>query len=148
MPDLRRAGGYLASAAKAVALAPVALARFAGRQASGTYRNVRGFFGWLSIDNALPPAVASTLRWLGETVPKALGLGSSYEQTAAAGVLIIGAITATILTFGLTAAIVVAAVPFLLIGFVRFVPLANGYWKAGRSKIRDRDGVSKPKWDR
>lgn len=152
MPSLRKAsrrtGGLILSATRAVVSVPVTIARFLGSQALGTASNVRGFVGWLSIDRALPPAVASTLKWLGGILPKALGFGSSYEQTAASGVLIIGAISATILTFGLTAAAVAVMVPLFLIGLARFIPAANRTWVAGRRRIPSRDDVSRPKWER
>ncbi|WP_241434731.1 hypothetical protein [Natrialba asiatica] len=151
MSDLRkaprRAGQLLLSGARAFVMLPVSIGRAIASQTRGTWANVRGFVGWLSIDRALPPAVASTLKWLGGILPQAFGAGSSYEQTAASGVLILGAISATVLTFGLTAAIVVAMIPFLFIGMWRFVPVVNTFWKRGRRKITSRDG-SLPRWDR
>lgn len=145
----RSTGGYLASAARTIALSPLLVARFVAAQAAGTWRNVRGFLGWLTLDRAVPPVVADTLRWLGNTVPRALGLGdtTNYEQTAAASVLILGAVSATVLTFGLTAAVVVGMLPFLFIGLGRFVPAANGAFQSARGKIQSR-GSDGPRWER
>ncbi|AEH39535.1 hypothetical protein [Halopiger xanaduensis] len=150
MPSIRKqtrkAGSYLGSALGALVRIPAAAVRFTGTQARGTWRNVRGFLGWLSIDRALPPALASTIRWTGETVPTAIGIGdeSSYQQTAAASVLLIVAIASTALTFGLTLAAVALLIPFLLVGLWRFIPAFNTVWK---DKVQSRDGRV-PRWDR
>ena len=143
--SLRSAASTLSSGARAVALAPLMLVRFAGQQALGTYRNFRGFLGWLTIDNSLPPAIASTINWSLETVPKALGIrSSSYQQTAAAGVLIMVAVGSAVLTLGLTAAVVVALIPLLTIGVWRFIPAFNTVWK---DEVQSR-GKNLPRWDR
>jgi len=146
MPDLRSVGRSLASAGKTVALAPVTIARFTGRQAVGTYQNFRGFLGWLTLERSLPPALASTIRWVGETVPVAVGVDdeSSYQQISAAGVLLAVAISSTLLTLGLTLAAVVVLLPLFLIGLWRLVPAFNSAW---RNTIQSRDGRV-PRWDR
>ncbi|WP_226043410.1 hypothetical protein [Natrinema sp. DC36] len=143
--SLRSVGSTLYSGVRAVALAPLMVARFAGAQAAGTWRNFRGFVGWLSIDNSLPPAIASTINWSLETVPKALGIrSSSYQQTAAAGVLIMVAVGSAVLTLGLTAAVVVALAPLFVLGIWRFIPAFNTVWQ---DQVQSR-GKDLPRWDR
>jgi len=149
MPSLtksvRSLGGYLSAAAKGLVMLPLVIARFASTQAVGTWRNFRGFLGWLSIDRALPPAIASTITWTLETVPKALGIrSSSYQQTAAAAVLIMVAFASTLLTLGATLAVLVVLLLLFSIGAWRFVPAFNSVWK---NQVQSR-GKDLPRWDR
>ncbi|QCC57296.1 hypothetical protein DVR14_00545 (plasmid) [Natrinema thermotolerans] len=122
------------------------IARFTGRQAAGTWRNFRGFLGWLTLERSLPPALASTIRWVGETAPVAVGSDdeSAYQQISAAGVLLAVAISSTLLTLGLTLAAVVVLLPLFLIGLWRLVPAFNSVWQ---NTIQSRDGRV-PRWDR
>lgn len=143
--SLRSAGSGLVSVTKALLSIPVRIGQFAGRQAAGTWRNFRGFLGWLSIDRALPPAIASTINWTLETVPRALGIdSSSYQQTVAASLIIMVAAGSALLTAGLTLAVVVLTLPFLIIGAWRFIPAFNTAW---RDSVQSR-ADDLPRWDR
>jgi len=145
MKPVRDAGNGLLSVGKAVLTIPVRIGQFAGAQAAGTYRNFRGFLGWLSIDRALPPAIASTINWTLEIVPRALGIdSSSYQQTAAAALLIMVAAGSALLTAGLTLALIILLLPLLTIGVWRFIPAFNTAW---RDSVQSR-ADDLPRWDR
>lgn len=145
---IRRLGQLLGKAVRLVLLGPLLLARFVGKQARGTVSNLSGFARWLSPERTLPPALASTLRWFGEKVPEALGGSSRRKQVVASGALMVVAITTSVITGGLTIAAVAILLVFAIGGLLRFIPAVNDGWVATRSKIRSRDGMSRPKWDR
>jgi len=140
--------GYFWSAVLALLRLPLALARFTVDQLRGTLGNVRGFLGWLNFERTLPPAIASTLDWLGEKIPLAAGSDNPYRQVVASAALIVAAIATSVFTGGVTIAVVILLLPALFIGLWRFVPWVNDVWKAGRSRVRERDGVSAPRWER
>jgi len=153
MPYTRRfrnAGGWLMSAVRLLFLSPLVVGRFIVAQARGTWTNIVGFYRWFQFDYVLPPAIVSTLQWLFEKTPKMFGLRNtdSYWQVAASMVLILVAISSAILTWGLTIATVGVAGLFLLIGFLRFIPVFNSAWRTGRNRIPVRDDYDIPRWER
>jgi len=146
----RSTGGYLASALRFVVLSPLLVARFVGRQARGTWRNIGSFYRWFTFDRVLPPAIVSTIQWFFEKTPRMLGLRGTDKnnQIAAAAVIMIVAFSSALLTAGLTLAVLAVAAMFLLFGVLRLVPAFNSLYKAGRDRVPVKDDYDIPRWDR
>lgn len=130
MADTRRE--WAMKQGKRAAMAPIDGLDWLGEQTVATGRRTWSFLNWLTLDRLIPEGIAGQINYVIGLIPEALGIRGTTRQRqfASAVILIILAILASFLTFGLTLAVAAFFGVFALIALWRNNPWFNDKWRA------------------
>ena len=147
---LRRAGSSAWGAFSVVVMLPVRGAGFLARQLRGTWRNLGGFWAYLSLDRLLPSGISDTIQEVIELIPQAFGLRgtSRTKQFSSAVILAIFAYLATFLSGGLLIGAAIVITIMVLIAVARNIPAVNKNWKEWTSALGISNDYDVPGWRR
>lgn len=147
---LRRAARGVAGVVGTVLSIPMMLLGFLGRQAAGTWRNLGKAWNYLTFDNILPPSIRDLIQWIIETIPKLFGIRGTkpWQQVAAASMVILFALLATVLSGGLLIGTVIIVGFFAFVGIVRHVPWFNEKWNQATGVLPIKRDYDVPRWRR
>jgi hypothetical protein len=119
-------------------------------QTTGLARNAYGYFAGFKIDDVLPPSLRDFVNWSLSILPKAFGVRDTTrrEQINANFILIGVTLLSSILTAGLTLALIVFVWgPLLWFAFFfRGTPAGESYWTRTRRKLPIKNDYDVPLW--
>lgn len=106
------------------------------RQIGGWLKNFGAVVGKYKPTDFIPPAISSTLGWLKEQVPQALGFGTPGEQMSSSVVLAGASIATSVFTGGVTVAFVLLFAVTFIGGALRLWPFIDRIWPFGQEETR------------
>lgn len=140
----RSIGGALVAGGRWLVMLPIRAARWTGRQAVGTVRNLRAIAAAFTFDQILPSGITGATREAAELLAYGAGRGSRARGVFSGVTLIVLGIFTSAIGIGL----VLIALGGLLVtwNLLRAVPAINQRWKQSRAYGAVRRERDQPLW--
>ena len=103
-------------------------------QVKGWWKNATKIAKDLSWEDAIPPALLSSLAWTKEKLVLALGAGTPQEQMASSFALGVAAWVSSALSLGLTIPVALFFTLTFIVGSLRLWPAVDGVWPFGSAE--------------